>query len=73
MFYVDHAPPHFHVEYAERRAVIELDSGRLLAGDLPRRCCALVEEWRRSNLAALRAAWNATQKSKVPRRIRPLT
>jgi hypothetical protein len=72
MFYEDHAPPHFHVSYAEHCAVIDLETGRLLAGSLPRRCAALVEEWRSARVAGLRAAWESAQSSRVPRRIRPL-
>jgi hypothetical protein len=72
MFYEDHAPPHFHVEYAEFKAVIELETGRVLGGQLPIRCRTLVEEWRNQNLPALRAAWEATGTSRPPKRIKPL-
>jgi hypothetical protein len=72
MFHEDHAPPHFHVEYAECRAVVEIESGRLLAGKLPNRCLSLVEEWRKLHLAEIRRAWETTQKSKPPKRIKPL-
>lgn len=30
MFHDDHNPPHFHAEYGEYRAVIEITSGKLL-------------------------------------------
>jgi hypothetical protein len=73
MFYEDHAPPHFHVEYAEFKAVIDIGSGELLAGRLPKRCIALVEEWRSAHLAELNDAWETAQKSKTPKRIKPLT
>jgi len=73
MFYDDHSPPHFHVEYAELRAVVDLETGKVLAGKLPKRCAALVEEWRAARVPALRAAWIAAQASRAIRRIPPLS
>jgi hypothetical protein len=37
MFHDDHPPAHFHVEYGEHRAVIEVATGRVLHGRLPPR------------------------------------
>jgi hypothetical protein len=45
MFYDDHAPPHFHVRYAEHKAIITIDSLTLLEGHLPPRVFGLVAEW----------------------------
>jgi hypothetical protein len=72
LFHDDHNPPHFHVEYGERRAVVEIATGRLLAGRLPMRVGRLVEEWRRLNVRRLRAAWADAQAGRQPRRIPPL-
>lgn len=72
MFHADHAPPHFHVRYAEFSAVVEIESGSILGGRLPGRCAALVEEWRSIHVADLRAAWEAAQNSRAPQRIEPL-
>ena len=72
VYFADHAPPHFHIEYAEHRAVVEIASGKLLGGSMPSRCAKLVEEWRRARLAALQAAWDAAQNSQLPARIEPL-
>ena len=46
MYYRDHAPPHFHAIYGDDEAVIEVDTGTVLAGSLPRRAMHLIEEWR---------------------------
>lgn len=73
MYFADHAPPHFHVQYAEFQAVVEIGSGRVLAGQLPGRCTALVEEWRRLRIAELAAAWEAAHASRAPQRIDPLS
>lgn len=72
MFHSDHNPPHFHAEYGEHRAIVEIASGRLLAGKLPKRVHQLVEEWRRLHVDELRNAWRVTQSAQQPRRIPPL-
>ena len=68
MFHDDHAPAH-----AEHRAVIEIATGRVLHGRLPRRLTRLVEEWRRMHVRRLERAWIDTQAGRQPRRIPPLT
>ena len=45
MFYNDHPPPHFHAEYGEHEALIEIESLAVYAGDFPARALALVREW----------------------------
>jgi hypothetical protein len=37
MYFADHAPPHFHAEYAEHEARIAIESLALLSGELPPR------------------------------------
>jgi len=44
MFYDDKHRPHFHVVYAEYRALVSIDDGSMLAGDLPNRAYQLVLE-----------------------------
>lgn len=73
MYHDDHPPPHFHVEYAGHRAVIEIATGRRLHGRLPPRLARLVQEWRRQHVERLRRAWNDAQAGRQPRRIPPLT
>jgi hypothetical protein len=43
----DHAPPHFHVVFAEYRAVIDIQSCSLTRGTLPRAKIAAVLDWAR--------------------------
>ena len=45
MFFSDHAPPHFHAEYAEHEALVAIETLELVRGELPRRALALVLEW----------------------------
>jgi hypothetical protein len=42
MFFRDHAPPHFHVKYAEHKAIIDIQNLSLMEGHLPRRALNLV-------------------------------
>ena len=72
MFHDDHSPPHFHVEYGEFNALVEIGSGKVLAGKLPKRAGQLVTEWRRLHVDELRRAWTEAQNGRQPRRIRPL-
>ncbi|MHC4250899.1 MAG: DUF4160 domain-containing protein [Planctomycetota bacterium] len=44
MFHDDRNPPHFHAEYAEDRALIEIGSLSVFAGRLPPRAMGLVVE-----------------------------
>lgn len=45
MYYNDHMPPHFHVEYAEFRCVVDILSGCVIQGSLPSRQLKLVLAW----------------------------
>ena len=44
MFFDDHNPPHFHVEYQDFEAIIEIESG-IVKGKIPRRALKLIFEW----------------------------
>jgi hypothetical protein len=37
MFFNDHAPPHFHVVYGEYNAIYDLNTLKMIEGDLPHR------------------------------------
>ncbi len=45
MFWDDHNPPHFHAEYGELRALVDIRSLSFFAGRLPPRVVGLVIEW----------------------------
>ena len=61
MFHDDHNPPHFHAEYGEYRAIVEIGFGKMLAGKFSKRVQQLVGEWRRSHAEDC-AAHGATRK-----------
>ena len=45
MFFNEHAPPHFHAEYGEYRATVDIRSLTVIDGKLPRRATELVLDW----------------------------
>jgi hypothetical protein len=47
MYFSDHEPAHFHAQYGEFEALIEIETLAVLRGELPRRALALVLEWPR--------------------------
>jgi hypothetical protein len=45
MYFDEHPPPHFHAEYGEHTAVIDIQTLSPIAGDMPPRALGLVVEW----------------------------
>lgn len=72
MYYSDHRPPRFHVRYGEDEAMIEIDSGRLLGGDLPPRARLLIEKWRSLHRAELAEDWRLAEAHRPLNKIEPL-
>jgi hypothetical protein len=44
--YGHHNPPHIHAIYGESEALVDIRSGDIISGKLPRRASKLVAEWR---------------------------
>ncbi len=72
MFFNDHAPPHFHVEYGEFKAVIAIKTLELQEGHLPRRALNLVLDWAELHEEDLLADWNLCMSKQQPLPITPL-
>jgi len=72
MYYDDHPPPHFHVEYNEHQAQIGIQNLAILNGDLPPRVIGLVAEWALLHQAELLARWQAAENHEELLRIAPL-
>ena len=71
MYYKDHAPPHFHAEYAEFEITVEIESGAV-TGKFPRRAQNLVVEWYSLHKAELLADWSLAQSKQPLKSIDPL-
>ncbi|MBF9254705.1 DUF4160 domain-containing protein [Pontibacter sp. 172403-2] len=61
MFVKDHNPPHFHAKYGEFIGVIDIRTGEIIEGDLPRRALRLVQDWAELHRIELMANWEAAQ------------
>jgi hypothetical protein len=72
MFFDDHLPPHFHVEYGEFKAKISIDTLEILDGSLPNRALGLVLEWAAIHRNELRDDWALCVKKQQPNKILPL-
>jgi hypothetical protein len=72
MYYNDHAPPHFHAEYAEDEALFTIDTLEVLRGGVPRRVRALVVEWATLHHDELVANWNLARQGALLQAIGPL-
>ena len=72
MYFNDHSPAHFHAEYGEHEALIDMDTLSVLRGELPRRALALVLEWAAFHRQELRADWERARRGTPLQPIAPL-
>jgi len=72
MYFGDHPPPHFHAHYAGDSAKVEIASGEVIAGSLPRRALRLVREWIEEHRDELEASWERAVNYERPEPIEPL-
>jgi len=57
MYFDEHNPPHFHVQYNEYRASMDIRTLNLIAGALPARVRGLIEEWAELHREELLSMW----------------
>ena len=62
MFFDDHNPPHFHVEYQEYEALIYINSG-IIKGEMPRKAVRLVYKWFDLHKEELLENWKLIQET----------
>jgi len=72
MFFNDHAPPHFHAEYGEFKAVVNIQELTVMEGSLPRRAQQLVLDWAELHQQELLEDWRLCVAKEQPRQIAPL-
>ena len=58
MYYSDHAPPHFHAEYAGDEVEIEIGNSQVLKGSMKRRALGMVLEWSALHRDELAVNWD---------------
>lgn len=72
MYFGDHLPPHFHAEYGDSQALIDIRTLALVAGQLPPRALGLVMEWAALHQDDLESAWERAVRLESPGKIEPL-
>lgn len=65
MFFNDHNPPYFKVEYGGFEANILIENGNILNGDLPISKLKLVQAWAEIHKEELLKIWNTKEFHKV--------
>jgi len=72
MFFNEHAPPHFHVEYAEYKASVNIQTLEVIEGKLSRRAQELVLDWAELHQKELLEDWELCRQHLEPKKIEPL-
>ena len=74
MYFSDHAPPHFHAKYQGEDVIIDIETGDVLRGRLPRKEMYFVQAWREMHRDELMANWHiAVARSGEVKKIKPLS
>ena len=71
MFYEDHNPPHFHMEYQEYEAIVHIKDGSF-KGEMPKRAVKLVLEWSDAHQSELLDNWRSMMEKGEFKKIKPL-
>ncbi len=72
MYWNEHNPPYFHVEYGEEDGVIDIKQLKMTKGNLSRRALNMIIDWTELHQEELLNDWEMCQKSLVPNKIQPL-
>ena len=72
MYYDDHNPPHFHVEYAGNKAIIDILNASVMRGALPNKQLKLVLAWCVLHQDERMQNWELSKQSLPLNRINPL-
>lgn len=72
MFFNDHAPPHFHAEYGEYKAVVNIERLVVTEGFLPKRAEQMVLDWAKLHQSELSEDWRLCIAKEQPKQIAPL-
>jgi hypothetical protein len=57
MYFDDHAPPHFHAERGEYSAKVEIATGEICYGELPKLDARRVRRWTQLHRSELEENW----------------
>lgn len=71
MYFNEHNPPHFHIEYQDYEAVMNIETGEV-KGNISRRALNLVYEWLDQHRDELLDNWKRIEARKPLNKIKPL-
>jgi len=69
-FFDEHPPPHFHAEYAEYQAMVDIETLRIVEGGLPRPQYRKLVAWAKTRKSELLKAWISCRSDLTPDDIR---
>ena len=72
MYFGDHMPPHFHTEYGEYRAVIDIQTLVVISGHIPPRALGMVIEWASQHRGELLDLWELAANRQPLHKLPPL-
>lgn len=72
MYGDDHNSPHFHAEYAGKKAMVDIQEGVVIRGALPKRQLSFVLAWCSLHRDELMQNWELSKSGKPLNRINPL-
>lgn len=72
MYYDEHLPPHFHVEYGEYHAIVDIQKAVIIKGELPKKQASLVISWTLIHQDELMDNWHNAYHKKELFKIDPL-
>lgn len=62
MYADDHNPPHFHARYGGSRIMIDIATGDIIEGNMPKRSLRLIQAWCELHREELIKNWEESQK-----------
>ncbi len=71
MYFREHNPPHFHAEYQDFEALINIKTGEV-TGKMSRRALKLIYDWLDQHQEELLENWKRGQENKKFKDIKPL-
>lgn len=72
MYYDDHNPPHFHAEYAENKALVDILNAAVIKGALPGRQLKMVLAWCEIHKDELMQNWELAKRNQPLNKVHPL-
>ena len=72
MYYNDHMPPHFHAEYNDKKATVDILNSKVIKGALPSKQLKLVLAWTIIHQDELMENWALSKNRKPLNKIAPL-